>query len=61
MIKIIKEGTRKIAECPNCGCEFSYEREDLFMDPIWKGRFVNCPQCVEAIKVLEQKDTTFDE
>ena len=25
MIKIIEKGTRKIAECCNCGCEFSYE------------------------------------
>ena len=61
MIKIIKEGTRKIENCPNCGCEFSYEREDLHMDPIWKKCIVNCPQCYKAIKVFEQKDTTFDE
>ena len=32
MIKIIKEGTRKIAKCPNCGCEFSYEEEDIKKD-----------------------------
>ena len=61
MIQIIKEGTRKIAKCPNCGCEFSYEREDLCMDPIWKKWIVNCPQCYKAIKVFEKKDTTFDE
>ena len=61
MIKIIKEGTRKIAKCSNCGCEFSYEREDLCMDPIWRKWIVNCPQCYKAIKVFEQKDTTFDE
>ena len=29
MIKIIKEGTRKIAKCSVCGCEFSYEEEDI--------------------------------
>ena len=61
MIKIIKEGTIKIAKCPNCGCEFSYEREDLCMDPKRKKWIVNCPQCYKAIKVFEQKDTTFDE
>mgnify|MGYP005612104081 FL=1 len=61
MIKIIKEGTVKIAKCPNCGCEFSYEREDLCMDPIWKKWIVNCPQCYKVIKVFEQKDTAFDE
>ena len=66
MIKIIKEGTRKIAECPNCGCEFSYEREDLCMDPIWKKWIVNCPQCNEAVTVMAErgqylmdKDTIF--
>ena len=34
MIKIIKEGTRKITKCPNCGCEFSYERGDVLRDPV---------------------------
>ena len=61
MIQIIKKGTRKIEKCPTCGCEFSYEREDLCMDPISKEWIVNCPQCIKAIKVLERKDTTFDE
>ena len=62
MIKIIKEGSRKIAKCPNCGCEFSYEEEDVFRDPVFtKEKHVNCPQCSKAIKVLEQKDTAFYE
>ena len=55
MIKIIKEGTRKIAKCTNCGCEFSYEREDLCMDPIWKKWIVNCPQCNEAVTVMAER------
>ena len=55
MIKIIKEGTRKIAKCPNCGCEFSYEREDVLRDPIWIGNHVNCPQCNESIKVITER------
>ena len=61
MIKIIKEGTRKIEKCPNCGCEFSYEKEDLFMDPISKVWIVNCPQCKKAIKVFGRKEMAFDE
>ena len=60
MIQIIKKGTRKIAKCQNCGCEFSYEREDVLVDPIWREKRVNCPQCNKAIKVIEQKDTAFD-
>ena len=55
MIKIIKEGTRKIAKCPNCGCEFSYEREDLFMDPICKGWSVKCPQCNEDVTIMAER------
>ena len=60
MIKIIEHGTRKIEECPTCGCKFSYEIEDLRMKPIRKEWIVNCPQCGKDIKVLEQKDTEFN-
>ena len=51
MIKIIKEGTRKIKKCPNCGCEFSYE-EDV---QIFTKRHVKCPQCNEAITVMAER------
>ena len=57
MIKIIKEGTRKIEKCQNCGCEFSYEREDLCMDPISKKWIVNCPQCDKAVTVMVERDS----
>lgn len=52
MIKIIKEGTRKIAKCPNCGCEFSYEEEDV---QIFTKRHVNCPQCDKAVTVMAER------
>ena len=55
MIKIIKEGTRKIAKCPNCGCEFSYEKEDLLRDSIWVENHVNCPQCNEAVTLMTER------
>ena len=56
MILIIKEGTRKIAKCPNCGCEFSYEEEDVLRYPICRiENYVNCPQCNEAIKVITER------
>ena len=56
MILIIKEGTRKIAKCPNCGCEFSYEEEDVLRYPICRiENYVNCPQCIEAIKVITER------
>ena len=60
MIKIIKEGTRKIAKCPNCGCEFSYEEEDIKKDGLLENNsvfigktWVVCPQCGKEI-VLER-------
>ena len=56
MIKIIKEGTRKIEKCPNCGCEFSYEEEDIEKDgtllnnSVFLGKtWVVCPQCGKEI------------
>ena len=67
MIKIIKEGTRKIAKCEYCGCEFSYEDEDIqhleagryneweLVKGIKHGykRYVICPQCKKDF-VVEQ-------
>lgn len=58
MIKIIKEGTKKIKECEKCGCQFSYEREDIKVyDDIEycfgsRYDYINCPQCNEKI-ILE--------
>ena len=61
MIKIIKEGTIKIAKCPNCGCEFSYEREDINdMIPLMRYlsviHYINCPQCNNDIILKEDKN-----
>lgn len=42
MIKIIKPGTNAfIGKCDKCGCEFTYESEDISY------YFVKCPQCNE--------------
>ena len=62
MIKIIKEGTRKIAECPNCGCEFSYEEKDVLIDPgFTKESHVNCPQCNKAVIFMVERKIVFNE
>lgn len=60
MIKIIKEGTRKIEECLTCGCKFSYEEEDIEKDGLLENNsvligktWVVCPQCGNEI-VLER-------
>lgn len=52
-IKIIKQGkTGKFAKtCPDCGCEFEYEQEDVkidssvCLDPNKYGTYVVCPCC----------------
>ena len=55
MIKIIKEGTRKIAKCPNCGCELSYEEEDVLRDPIRIENHANCPQCDKTVIIMVER------
>lgn len=59
MIRIIEPGTKQIAVCEDCGCKFSFEKEDVQFrgnDPLrpnWHKHFVLCPQCHKE-KVLEQ-------
>ena len=59
MIKIIKEGTRKIAKCSNCRCKFSYEEEDINMFPNSRRNsvtlYVNCPQCNKAVGIMVER------
>lgn len=53
MIKIIKEGTREVAKCEYCGCEFSYEDEDIQHVNHGYMKYVVCPQCKKEL-VVEQ-------
>lgn len=53
MIKIIKAGTKKVTKCECCGCEFSYEDEDLLIDQHDVMVSIYCPQC-EQLVVLKQ-------
>nr|DAR67931.1 MAG TPA: zinc-ribbon family protein [Caudoviricetes sp.] len=62
MIKIIRKGTRKIQECKECGCLFSYEKEDvttksncLGIMPVYYEKYINCPQCKKNITLEEIK------
>lgn len=48
MIEIIKPGTKEVMKCKSCGCEFSYESEDIqeVISTLNGARvFVKCPQC----------------
>ena len=56
MIKIIEPGTRRIIKCAECGCKFSYEKEDIENDGlltnnlVFLGKtWVVCPQCHKSI------------
>lgn len=48
-IKIIKHGkeTFKVV-CPICGCEFSYQAEDLKEDR-FHNHYVECPDCKQRV------------
>lgn len=57
MIKIIKHGKIFKKVCPECGCEFTFETEDLHTDysvclttyPCQYNRYVICPECGKRI------------
>ena len=71
MIEIIKEGTKRIVTCYNCGCVFSYEKEDIKQDIAYDEHYIapgdysipsrfikeyiKCPQCSKLITLKQEK------
>lgn len=58
MIKIIKAGTRKEAECEKCGAVLSYEKCDVKTETKTNTltsfkQYITCPQCGNEI-ILKQ-------
>ena len=58
VIKIIEPGTRRITECTECGCKFSYENEDIeghelyLVDLLLAGiSYIERPQCGKEIRL----------
>lgn len=55
MIRIIKEGTKRVTNCDKCGCVFSYEGEDIHrvtganLSGITHREEIACPQCRHII------------
>jgi hypothetical protein len=52
MVKIIKYGKKMRKICPQCECEFEFEREDV----IWGNQrepdnYIYCPCCKELIVI----------
>lgn len=65
MKKIIKRGTKAIATCDGCGCEFSYEEDDILhtmeeeiifgMPSVYTGSYTICPQCAKGVMLAESR------
>jgi hypothetical protein len=60
MIEIIKRGTRKTCTCKECGCLFTYEKEDIQVERssyIHGGgyEYIDCPQCNNRFYLGEVK------
>jgi hypothetical protein len=55
MIKIIEEGTRHKCKCEECGCLFSYEKEDIQYQTVGFSSFkyIKCPQCMHEIDLTK--------
>lgn len=50
MIKVIKHGRYRTCSCYNCGCIFTFEKEDVKVEQAGMNeykRFVECPDCRE--------------
>lgn len=54
MIHIISRGSKYFLECPECGCKFTFELEDMGGNQ-HDGPDVKCPQCENTI-YLKYKD-----
>ena len=63
MKKIIKHGNNKpmIATCPDCGCEFSYEYEDIHIPTQSLSTYycdvTNCPECGKEVMIYSYTRT----
>jgi hypothetical protein len=45
-VKVIDSGhTYFTASCAQCGCRFSYERDDIMGRTTFAGGWVACPEC----------------
>ena len=54
MIKIIEHGTIERKRCKNCGCLFSYEKEDIEHNThcnFGNYDYIICPQCKYEIQL----------
>ncbi len=59
MKEIIKRGTKEVTKCITCGCEFSYEPEDVLEKDTdnYKGfkKYTTCPQCNHEVVLWQTR------
>lgn len=54
-ITVIKHGKQTFkVTCPVCGCEFTYDTDDLKED-LFKNHYIECPDCKEPVSHMEMK------
>ena len=48
-VKIVNPGCSSYcAHCHECGCDFTYQREDVHHNYVRGGDYVSCPVCGQA-------------
>ena len=62
MKKILREGTRNlpsrwVGNCPNCDCQFEYDRSELHYNSEFKNMpiYVECPECHQHLRHSESQ------
>jgi DNA-directed RNA polymerase subunit RPC12/RpoP len=55
MITVIKHGKHKFMKCITCGCEFTYEKEDITSTQSGVSE-IKCPDCGKKILVSYWRD-----
>nr|DAO78690.1 MAG TPA: zinc-ribbon domain protein [Caudoviricetes sp.] len=51
MIKLIKHGNHRTCSCYNCGCIFTFEKEDVTTEDLGKNEYVTRVQCPDCRKM----------
>lgn len=60
--KIIHPGVTKYrGHCGDCGCDFTYEREDVNVNFARGGENVSCPSCGHSCQHLGENGTRWPE
>lgn len=52
---VIKHGRKRLAICPECDCQFTFEKEDIHYGPQQDYyEEVVCPDCGNSINLIEK-------